>query len=74
MRRAVLPGRPARDVGWSTWQGLSPVLPELACGTTGSPVVGEAGLVGLLPAGGGVLQWWFDTRWPQRIPTPRRPS
>lgn len=70
VRRAVLGDRPARDVGWSTWQGLGPVLPELAAGTTGLLLVGDAGLVGLMPAGGGALQWWFDTRWGATEPEP----
>lgn len=63
VRRAVLDPAPAADVGWSTWQGLGPLLPDLARGTTGELIVGDAGLVGLLPAGDGLLQWWFDTRW-----------
>lgn len=64
VRRNVHDPAPATDTGWATWQGLSPILPELANGTTGRLVVGDAGLVGLMPAGSGLLQWWFDVRWP----------
>ena len=51
---------PASDAGWTTWQGLTPVLPEIAEGTRGTCLAGDAGFVGLLPAGDGLLQWWFD--------------
>ncbi|MDG4824214.1 FAD-dependent monooxygenase [Asanoa sp. WMMD1127] len=60
-RSAVRGGPPAREVGWTTWQGLTPVLPEIAAGTTARLYVGPAGLVGLMPAGNGLLQWWFDS-------------
>jgi len=64
VRRAVLNDVPAKDCGWATWQGLTPVLPELADGSTGICVVGKAGLCGLMPAGDGLLQWWFDIHRP----------
>jgi FAD-dependent urate hydroxylase len=60
VRRAILDPAPAVENAWTTWQGLSRVLPELADGTTGVCVVGRAGLVGLLPSGDGLLMWWFD--------------
>jgi FAD-dependent urate hydroxylase len=62
VRRATVSPEPAADAGWTTWQGLSPVLPELAKGALGLCLVGDAGLVGLMPAGDGLLQWWFDVR------------
>lgn len=64
VRRAILGPAPAATNGWATWQGLSRVLPEVATGTTGVCVVGDAGLVGMLPAGDGLLMWWFDVRGP----------
>ncbi|MEV6636749.1 NAD(P)-binding protein [Actinoplanes sp. NPDC051470] len=64
VRRAILDPTPAATNGWATWQGLSRVLPEVASGTTGVCVVGGAGLVGMLPAGDGLLMWWFDVRGP----------
>jgi 2-polyprenyl-6-methoxyphenol hydroxylase-like FAD-dependent oxidoreductase len=73
VRRAVLGGPPARDAGWVTWQGLSPVLPELAAGDAGVCLVGPAGFVGLLPAGRGRLQWWFDVRRTAADPLPSAP-
>lgn len=64
VRRAVLDPAPAAQNEWTTWQGLTPVLPELVDGTTGVCVVGDAGLVGLLPSGDGLLMWWFDVHRP----------
>lgn len=64
VRRAVLDDRPAALTGWTSWQGLTRVLPGLADGTHAMCVVGPAGLCGLMPAGAGLLQWWFD------VPTP----
>ncbi|GAA1400516.1 FAD-dependent oxidoreductase [Catellatospora coxensis] len=64
VRRAVLDPAPAAENEWTTWQGLTPVLPELVGGTTGVCVVGDAGLVGLLPSGDGLLMWWFDVHRP----------
>jgi FAD-dependent urate hydroxylase len=60
VRRDILDPAPARDCGWTTWQGLTPIVPEIAGSTTGLCAVGPAGLCGLMPAGGGLLQWWFD--------------
>ena len=64
VRRAVLDPAPATENEWTTWQGLTPVLPELAGGTTGVCVVGKAGLVGMLPSGDGLVMWWFDVHQP----------
>ncbi len=66
VRRAVLDPAPAAANEWTTWQGLTPALPELAAGSTGVCVVGPAGLVGMLPSGDGLLQWWFDVHEPLR--------
>jgi FAD-dependent urate hydroxylase len=62
VRRSVLRDRDARRNGWSSWQGLTAVLPDLAGGTHARCYVGAAGLCGLMPAGGGLLQWWFDVQ------------
>jgi FAD-dependent urate hydroxylase len=64
VRAGVLDPAPAAEVGWTTWQGLTPVLPEIAAGSTGVLLVGRAGLVGMMPAGDALSQWWFDVRGP----------
>jgi FAD-dependent urate hydroxylase len=64
VRRALLgPAGPAFN-GWVSWQGLTATMPELAAGGHARYVAGEAGLCGLMPAGGGLLQWWFDVDGP----------
>jgi FAD-dependent urate hydroxylase len=64
VRRALLgPAEPAFN-GWVSWQGLTATMPELAAGADARCVVGEAGLCGLMPAGGGLMQWWFDVNEP----------
>lgn len=70
VRRAVLSDVPAAHCGWITWQGLTRVLPDIATGTVGRLIVGDAGLCGLMPAGDGLLQWWFDVAVPPTDPTP----
>ncbi|MFY1668913.1 FAD-dependent oxidoreductase [Plantactinospora sp. WMMB334] len=60
VRRVVLDPAPASRNGWVSWQGLTMALPGLAGGVTARCLVGPAGLCGLMPAGGGLLQWWFD--------------
>ena len=72
VRRSVLDDAPAAEVGWITWQGLTPVLSDLANGSRGLLLVGDAGLCGLMPAGEGLLQWWFDV--PAPAPDPARES
>lgn len=53
----------AEPTGWATWQGLQPLPIEVAAGTYGRFQVGPAGFCGLMPAGRGLVQWWFDTPW-----------
>lgn len=65
VRAGILNPKPAKEVGWTTWQGLTHPdsargLTAVANGAAGILLVGDAGLVGLMPAGGGLLQWWFD--------------
>ena len=60
VRHATLGDGDATANGWVSWQGLGRVLPELARGTYAQCLVGPAGLCGLMPAGDGLVQWWFD--------------
>jgi FAD-dependent urate hydroxylase len=64
VRRSVLGDGAAKRNGWTSWQGLTVSLPTFAGGTYARCVVGPAGLCGLMPAGGGLLQWWFDVAEP----------
>ncbi|WP_461142670.1 FAD-dependent oxidoreductase [Spelaeicoccus albus] len=58
--RAAIRGDTAREMGWTTWQGLTPVDCSVTNGTSGVMVVGPEGMCGMNPAGNGLLQWWFD--------------
>jgi FAD-dependent urate hydroxylase len=54
----------ATATGWASLQGLTPAPLDITRGTTSAYVAGQAGAVGLMPAGNGLLQWWFDVPWP----------
>jgi FAD-dependent urate hydroxylase len=71
VRRLFAPGTPTTPTGWASLQGLTPVPLPLTDGTTSLYISGAAGSVGLMPAGHGLLQWWFDVPWP---PDPVPPS
>ena len=62
VRRAVLGDGPAARNGWTSWQGLTKDVQDL--GTHARCLVGRDGLCGLMPAGEGLLQWWFDVHEP----------
>jgi FAD-dependent urate hydroxylase len=61
---------PAEPSGWATWQGVTPIPLEITSSRRGVMFVGPAGLCGLMPAGEGLLQWWFDQRWSPELPAP----
>jgi FAD-dependent urate hydroxylase len=46
---------------------------EITSSRRGVMYVGPAGLCGLMPAGEGLLQWWFDRRWTPDSPLPASP-
>lgn len=56
-------GDPAEFTGWATWQGLTPIPIDLTADHRSVLYVGRSGSCGLMPAGEGLLQWWFDQRW-----------
>ncbi|MEW2353768.1 NAD(P)/FAD-dependent oxidoreductase [Spirillospora sp. NPDC029432] len=64
---------PATPSGWATWQGLSRIPIEVASSRRGMMIVGPEGMCGLMPAGEGLLQWWFDVRWSPAEPMPDAP-
>lgn len=68
VRKQAWNADPARPSGWATWQGLSAVDIEVTSSRRGLMVLGPEGVCGLLPAGNGLLQWWFDLRWTQDQP------
>lgn len=69
VREALFVGEPAVPTGKATWQGLSPIPIDLTAGRLAVTVAGPEGDCGLMPAGEGLLQWWFDVSWtPDEVP------
>jgi FAD-dependent urate hydroxylase len=66
-------GDPGRPTGWATWQGISPLPSEITASHRSVLFVGKPGTCGLMPAGDGLLQWWFDLRWTPGTPPPAKP-
>jgi FAD-dependent urate hydroxylase len=72
MVRGVLGAPPAKPTGWCSWQGLV-TLPDIADKHVAQMIIGEHGNLGLWPAGGCDLQWWFDLPWSPGFVRPQRP-
>ena len=72
-RRDLWDRDPARPTGWASWQALTKVPMEAAAGTVGAVVRGRQGVCSIMPAGDGLVQWWFDVRWRSDIARPRSP-
>ncbi len=70
--RTVLGAPAAKPTGWCSWQGLV-TLPHIAEPRVARMMIGEHGNLGLWPAGGTDLQWWFDLPWAPGYLRPRRP-
>jgi FAD-dependent urate hydroxylase len=66
-------GDPGQLTGWATWQGISPVPIGITPSRSSVLFVGKPGTCGLMPAGDGLLQWWFDLRWTPAAPPPAKP-
>jgi len=66
-------GDPGEPTGWATWQGVSALPGGIAAGRRGALFVGQPGTCGLMPAGNGLLQWWFDLRWTPGAAPPAAP-
>ena len=62
----------AKPTGWCSWQGLV-TLPEIAESDAALMIIGGGGNLGLWPAGGSEMQWWFDLPWSADFVRPQRP-
>lgn len=71
VRDAVGAPKP-ESTGWCSWQGLI-TLPEIPDNDVAWMIVGERGNLGLWPAGGTDMQWWFDLPWSPDFVRPERP-
>jgi FAD-dependent urate hydroxylase len=70
--RGVVGAQPAKPTGWCSWQGLVN-LSSIADPRIATMMIGEHGNLGLWPAGGSDLQWWFDLPWTPDFVRPQRP-
>jgi FAD-dependent urate hydroxylase len=66
-------GGVARPTGWATWQGLIDSDHPIAGGAVGVNVIGPGGVAGFLPAGEGLLQWWFEVPFAASEKPPKSP-
>ncbi|WP_433473944.1 FAD-dependent oxidoreductase [Spirillospora sp. CA-142024] len=73
VRRLLWGESGVRPATFGTWQGLGPVDIEITDTHRHLMVSGREGACGLMPAGGGLLQWWFDVRWSPADPRPASP-
>ncbi|MEU8108187.1 NAD(P)/FAD-dependent oxidoreductase [Nonomuraea muscovyensis] len=62
-----------RPATFGTWQGLSPIDIDITDTARHLMISGREGACGLMPVGGGLLQWWFDVRWSPADPRPAAP-
>jgi FAD-dependent urate hydroxylase len=72
LRNQLWGGDPGRPAGWATWQGLSALKADIP-DRASVLFVGPPGSCGLMAAGDGLLQWWFDLRWTPGTPVPAAP-
>ncbi|MDI3314671.1 MAG: NAD(P)/FAD-dependent oxidoreductase [Mycobacterium sp.] len=72
MVRDLVGAHPAKPTGWCSWQGLA-TLPDGCAKHVALMAIGRHGNLGLWPAGGRELQWWFDLRWSPDFIRPARP-
>jgi 2-polyprenyl-6-methoxyphenol hydroxylase-like FAD-dependent oxidoreductase len=70
--RDIVGARDAKPTGWCSWQGLA-TLPSVPDKRVALLVIGDRGNLGLWPAGGSEVQWWFDLPWSYRFVRPERP-
>ena len=70
--RGIVGAQPAKSTGWCSWQGLV-TLPAIAEPRVATMMIGERGNLGMWPAGGCDLQWWFDLPWSPDFVRPQRP-
>jgi FAD-dependent urate hydroxylase len=70
--RDVVGAPAAKSTGWCSWQGLV-TLPGIPEPHVARMMIGEHGNLGLWPAGGSALQWWFDLPWSPDFVRPQRP-
>jgi len=72
MVRDVVGGRTVKPTGWCSWQGMRK-LSGVVDRDIAVQLIGPGGNVGLWPAGGSDVQWWFEMPWSRDFVRPARP-
>ena len=72
MVRGIVGAGPAEPTGWCSWQGLV-TLPHIGDKHVAQMIIGEHGNIGVWPAGGSDVQWWFDLPWSPDFVRPGSP-
>src|SRR5579884_1182043 len=72
MVRKLVGAQHAKPTGWCSWQGLA-TLPDAVDKHVALMMIGKHGNLGLWPAGGFAVQWWFDLPWSSDFVRPQRP-
>jgi 2-polyprenyl-6-methoxyphenol hydroxylase-like FAD-dependent oxidoreductase len=70
--RSAVGAAAASPTGWCSWQGLI-TMPDIPDECTATNIIGSGANLGLWPAGGHDLQWWFDLPWSTDFVRPERP-
>jgi FAD-dependent urate hydroxylase len=70
--REIVGAPQAEPTGWCSWQGLV-TLENVADKRAAVMIVGAHGNLGLWPAGGSDVQWWFDLPWSSDFVRPECP-
>ncbi|HYB37911.1 MAG TPA: NAD(P)/FAD-dependent oxidoreductase [Mycobacterium sp.] len=73
MVRDIVGAQHAEPTGWCSWQGLVTLPDVVDDKCVAIVVIGAHGNLGLWPAGGSDLQWWFDLPWSYDFVRPERP-
>lgn len=73
MVRHVVGAPDAQPTGWCSWQGLVTLADVVDDLHVAQVIIGEHGNLGLWPAGGCDLQWWFDLPWSNDFVRPEHP-
>ena len=72
MVRDIVGAPHAEPTGWCSWQGLV-IDPDIGDKHVALMMIGDHGNLGLWPAGGSDVQWWFDLPWSPGFVRPERP-
>ncbi|RJL30892.1 FAD-dependent oxidoreductase [Bailinhaonella thermotolerans] len=73
VRRALWGDGVVKPATYGTWQAFSEIDIDITDTGLHLMITGKEGACGVIPAGEGRLQWWFDVRWSPGDPRPANP-